>query len=104
MKLNENGCRKNKSEICYFDQKENDKKIYILKSDERIVIHCSHESNTQTGENKRFGNALFWNIQVWKILIQFSYHYDSTVTDVISHVHKIVIIPNLGRTTPFRSK
>ena len=43
MKINENGFRGNKSEICCFDQKENDKK-YILKNDERIVIHYSHES------------------------------------------------------------
>ena len=83
-----------------FDQKGNDKK-YILKNDEKIVIHCSPESETHTGiilttcqvkqkislgdltdspglvyqwpENEKFGE--------WKILIQFSYRYEWTVTD-----------------------
>ena len=42
------------------------------------------------------GRAIFFKIQVWKILIHFSYRYNWTIIDVMSCQHKIVKIPNLG--------
>ena len=41
-------------------------------------------------ENEKFGKQQFKiTIQIWKILIQFSYHYKGTVTDIMSCEYKI---------------
>ena len=85
-------------------------KIYdILKNDERNVLSTSQGkqkislrfdrqaiADLSAELRTRLGKLQFILIEVWKILIQFSYRYDWTVTNVMLCEHKIVIIPNLG--------
>ena len=56
----------------------------------------------QWSQNEKFRKQeIKKKINMWKILIQFSYRYEWTVTDIMSRGHKIIIIPNMGRTIPF---
>ena len=126
MEINKNMFWRNKSKICRFDEKENDKK-YIKKWWENCYFDCTSESETKTGIVLSTSQSERNRLRIWhdgqglsiirlRMKIQeqrfflnssmenfdsVSYRYDWTVTDVMSREHKIVIIPNLRRITLF---
>ena len=107
-----------------FDKKENDENIYIEKwwkgcysfvpmneklkqelfwlqarvSRNRLEIWPGCQSLSINSLEQNLGIAIFKKNSSKENFIQFSYRYDWTVTDITSRQHKILIIPNLGRT------
>ena len=79
MNINEIRFRRNKSEMCCFDEKENDERVVLSTSqsdmETKVCQSVAWEQN--------LGIAIFKKIQVWKIFIQPSYHYDWMVTDIM---------------------
>ena len=127
MKINEDRFRSNKSEICCFEQKENDIYIYIYIYTETIVIRSSFESDTPNrscSENQlgkfdqqasaclsaslRTKNSRNGKLKKKKIKYRRFLFNSLTVMNerllTSCHVNISVIIPNLGKDSPFLGK